>query len=219
MTTWELSFTNTPDNFLNGFTRLSGLTVPRSGYFFKVSSTPDFDNKILSTTESGFEAQNLLKFCPEYCKNERDGEKKSEDYKIYSVESKLLQRTLASLLNSNLFYSWFVTYSDVYHCGRELILDFPVDLSDLSEAYGTELSRINSRLMNSFRANSVRRSIPYKSTGLVEYDEFYPRLSKLIIDEIDVVLAKYYGFTDEELDFIINYDIKYRMGRDTDGEE
>mgnify|MGYP003549347576 CR=1 FL=1 len=24
--------------------------------------------------------------------------------------------------------------------------------------------------------------------------------------------AKYYGFTEEELDFIINYDIKYRMG-------
>ncbi len=23
-----------------------------------------------------------------------------------------------------------------------------------------------------------------------------------------------YGFADEELDFIINYDIKYRMGRD-----
>jgi hypothetical protein len=26
-----------------------------------------------------------------------------------------------------------------------------------------------------------------------------------------------YGFTDEELDFIINYDIKYRMGRDGGG--
>ena len=24
-------------------------------------------------------------------------------------------------------------------------------------------------------------------------------------------LTKHYGFTDEELDFIINYDIKYRM--------
>jgi hypothetical protein len=32
------------------------------------------------------------------------------------------------------------------------------------------------------------------------------------------VLAKHYGFTDEELDFIINYDIKYRMGRDSEGE-
>jgi hypothetical protein len=37
---------------------------------------------------------------------------------------------------------------------------------------------------------------------------------KPIIDEIDCVLAQHYGFTDEELDFIINYDIKYRMGRD-----
>ena len=27
----------------------------------------------------------------------------------------------------------------------------------------------------------------------------------------------HYGFTDEELAFIINYDIKYRMGRDMRG--
>jgi len=26
-------------------------------------------------------------------------------------------------------------------------------------------------------------------------------------------LARLYGFTEEELDFIINYDIKYRMGK------
>jgi hypothetical protein len=36
--------------------------------------------------------------------------------------------------------------------------------------------------------------------------------SKFIIDEIDVILAQHYGFTAEELDFITNYDIKYRMG-------
>ena len=28
-----------------------------------------------------------------------------------------------------------------------------------------------------------------------------------------------HGFTNEELDFIINYDIKYRMGRDIGGDE
>ena len=27
---------------------------------------------------------------------------------------------------------------------------------------------------------------------------------------------QHYGFTDEELDFIINYDIKYRMGRESE---
>lgn len=52
----------------------------------------------------------------------------------------------------------------------------------------------------------------------------------LVSDEIDRVLTKHYGFTDEELDFIpstglragISYDIKCRMGRaagDGDGEE
>jgi hypothetical protein len=46
----------------------------------------------------------------------------------------------------------------------------------------------------------------------VVYDEYFPKKSKPIIDEIDKVLAKHYGFTEEELDFIINYDIKYRMG-------
>ena len=35
-------------------------------------------------------------------------------------------------------------------------------------------------------------------------------------DEIDRALAAHYGFTEEELDFIINYDIKYRMGRDAE---
>jgi len=35
-----------------------------------------------------------------------------------------------------------------------------------------------------------------------DIDKFYPKHSKTI--------------TDEELDFIINYDIKYRMGRDSE---
>jgi hypothetical protein len=40
---------------------------------------------------------------------------------------------------------------------------------------------------------------------------------------VDRVLAQHQkirgGFTDEELDFIINYDIKYRMGRDSGGDD
>jgi hypothetical protein len=37
---------------------------------------------------------------------------------------------------------------------------------------------------------------------------------KAVIDEIDRVLAQHCGFTDEEFDFIVNYDLKYRMGHD-----
>jgi len=48
-----------------------------------------------------------------------------------------------------------------------------------------------------------------------EYQEFRPSQSKTMIDKIDRFLAEHYGFTTEELDFIINYDIKYRMGQDS----
>ncbi len=37
--------------------------------------------------------------------------------------------------------------------------------------------------------------------------------------KIDTLLARHYGFTEEELDFILNYDIKYRLGRSTEAEE
>jgi hypothetical protein len=39
----------------------------------------------------------------------------------------------------------------------------------------------------------------------------------VIINEIDGVLAQHCGFTDEELDFIINYGIKYHM--EAEGQE
>ena len=66
--------------------------------------------------------------------------------------------------------------------------------------------------MADIKEKSRRRVYVYKTSGRVEYDEFYLKESKSIIDEIDRVLAQHYGFTDEELDFIINYDIKYRLG-------
>jgi hypothetical protein len=37
--------------------------------------------------------------------------------------------------------------------------------------------------------------------------------------EIDTALAGHYGFTAEELDFILNYDIKYRLGRSAGEDE
>ena len=39
------------------------------------------------------------------------------------------------------------------------------------------------------------------------------------MNRIDNKLAQHYSFSEEELDFIINYDIKYRMGKALFGEE
>jgi hypothetical protein len=50
------------------------------------------------------------------------------------------------------------------------------------------------------------------NSGIKRVDVFSYLKTKSNNDEIDKMLAKHYGFTEEELDFIINYDIKYRMG-------
>ena len=58
----------------------------------------------------------------------------------------------------------------------------------------------------------------YKGKNAVEVYSFKILRSKAVIDEIDKCLCKYLGFSDEELDFIINYDIKYRMGDELNGD-
>ena len=76
------------------------------------------------------------------------------------------------------------------------------------------LIQLNQQLMWDLRKNAERKTINTSDGSKISYDEFYVSRSKLVIDEIDRKLAQHYGFTDEELDFIINYDIKYRMGQD-----
>ena len=51
-----------------------------------------------------------------------------------------------------------------------------------------------------------------KLTGEIRLESVTPARSKPLIDRSDIVLAKYIGFTPEELDYVTNYDIKYRMG-------
>ena len=86
----------------------------------------------------------------------------------------------------------------------------------MEEAIKHSLSGISADLMTDLRRHAQRKETYYQTTGRVVYDEFYPRHSKPIIDKIDRLLAQHYSFTDEELDFIINYDIKYRTGLGND---
>jgi hypothetical protein len=72
--------------------------------------------------------------------------------------------------------------------------------------------------MEDLTHNSVRKTIETKDGDKISYAEFNASVSKPIIDRIDATLARHYGFTDEEVDFIVNYDIKYRLGADADEE-
>jgi hypothetical protein len=89
----------------------------------------------------------------------------------------------------------------------------------MTEQLKKRLAIASEKLTADFKKHKARKECQYKATGKVSYDEFYPGLSKPIIDEIDIMLAEHYGFTPEELDFILNYDIKYRLGRGTETDD
>ena len=121
---------------------------------------------------------------------------------------------IISILNSSLFNWFYILCSNCRDLTSREIYNFPIDLNAISIELTGELEALASELMVDYQKRAQRKSCFYKATGNVLYDEFYPKLSKPIIDKIDTLLAQHYGFTEEELDFIINYDIKYRMGRE-----
>ena len=148
-----------------------------------------------------------------YFWNERHGEHISTQVKILRLADANNAAAAIAALNSSLFYWWFLLLSDCRHLNLREIENFPLGLARMKKSTKRQLAHLTDELMDSFSQHSHRKETHYQTTGRVVYDEFNQKPSKPIIDKIDRVLGEHYGFTDEELDFIINYDIKYRMGR------
>ena len=138
----------------------------------------------------------------------------SASNKKIAIESSKKADFLMAALNSNLYWWYYSLNYDMFNQTESNILEFKCNYAE-----NIEMSRL-SKVLEKDLDNNKRVSIVTKNDGGVnESFAFDKKSSKPIIDEIDKVLAKHYGFTDEELDFIINYDIKYRMGDELNEED
>ena len=158
----------------------------------------------------------VLDFVPEV----RDGKGKKRppsEFKELTFATQARSAAIFCLFNSTLF-RWFIdVVSDGSHLNRRETDNFPFDPSK-AETLSDDFRRLATKLAKDLVSHSFTRTMTYTHDTLT-VQCIVPKHSKPIIDEIDRALAKHYGFTDEELDFIINYDIKYRMGRDGGEEE
>lgn len=130
------------------------------------------------------------------------------------------RNVVIALLSSSLFFLHYIIWSS---CQVVNSRDFniPFDIKSLSTDNYTKLSMLGVKLQYDYQKNSHIKTRNYSKKGrnfTMQKQHFFIKYSKPIIDEIDKVLAKHYGFTEEELDFIINYDIKYRMGDELNNE-
>ena len=124
-------------------------------------------------------------------------------------------RVFMATLNSSLFWWYYFASYDLFNLKDYMIFAFQFnypgnktlerDLINLAECLQTELLE-----------NAIQYRIESKTRGSSYTFTYQNADSKSTLDQIDRALAQHYGFTDEELDFIINYDIKYRMGLGSD---
>jgi len=114
--------------------------------------------------------------------------------------------------SSSLYFWWFFAEGNCRNLTKGDVLGFP--MPPLGEAEKTEVLHLFDELMSSYKLHSQ-----VKKRADSQYQEFNWVLAKPTIDVIDQFLARVYGLSNEELDFVINYDIKVRAGSEDDADD
>jgi hypothetical protein len=111
-----------------------------------------------------------------------------------------------ALFNSSLFWWYYTVTFDTFNLKDYMLFGFRFSYpqsGDLIAAF----KALCQRLMHDYQSNAR-----HLKRGVSDSYTIYAKKSKSIIDEIDCLLGQHYGFSNEEIDFIINYDVKYRIG-------
>ena len=126
------------------------------------------------------------------------------------IREEIIAKALSAALNSNLFWWYYSINFDLFNFKDYMIFGF-----QFTYTYQKSLDsiiKLSDQMETSLRTNAIYYSINSATNGLNETVTYQKFKSKEIMDAIDKELTKVYELTEEELDFIINYDIKYRMG-------
>ena len=122
------------------------------------------------------------------------------------------------LLNSSLF-RWFINvFTDCRHVNKREVEHFRLDMERALAHKDSVWPGLAKNLSARLKETAEFRNMRFAHDNL-RVQCIIPRYAKPVIDEIDCLLADHYGFTEDELDFIVNYDIKYRLGAITSDEE
>ena len=176
-------------------------------------STKIGDNRIYYRTTGGLYWKVFTDFAPAFNVNAVAGHSTRET--SFRVGEKRLVEPIIAILSSNTFWWWYTIASNLRDLNPADIQNFPIPTEALHD---TKVIKLGGDYLEDLDLNSTMLVREQKQTGTTETQSFKIQKSKPILDEIDKALAKHYGFTDEELDFIINYDIKYRMGKGIEGD-
>ncbi|WP_418510389.1 Eco57I restriction-modification methylase domain-containing protein [Corallibacter sp.] len=148
----------------------------------------------------------ILPFEPKFYINGE--EKTSSTYKKIYFKDEKTRDAICALMNSTLFFWYWIVYSDTWHMVNNDILPFSIDLN---QNLIDKLGMLHKELLMDFDSHAEEiEEFRNKGKDLIKYKKFYARNSKKVIDKIDYLLGNHFNLTSQETEFIINYDIEYR---------
>ncbi|MBZ9688461.1 BREX-1 system adenine-specific DNA-methyltransferase PglX [Clostridium estertheticum] len=160
-----------------------------------------------------------LDYMPDFY-SERKGNVASTKYKYILFEEFIEPSVFISLFNSSLFYWYWILFSDERDLTKREIDEFPINYESIDNESISKLKRLCTELMISYKQNSMEKTVNLgEKVGIVKFKEFHPKYSKKIIDKIDDLIGHIYGLCNEEIEFIKNYDVRFRMGEESTEED
>ena len=124
----------------------------------------------------------------------------SNEYKKFMCPAEM-QPYILCLLNSNLFFLYWTIVSDCWHITGKELSEFTIPTKDIDfEAFKDLASKLEQRL------EETKKYIGSKQTAY----EYKHKDCKKEIDDIDVALQQIYRLSNEEIEFLRNYKIRYR---------
>lgn len=119
------------------------------------------------------------------------------DPEIYNV--------VGCILSSGLYRWWQQVYCDGHN--RNDVKDFLIPLSKLTNDKIAEINQLYAIYLEDIEKNVIK----HQETATIRPQEYKIGKSKHLVDKIDELIGPLYGLTETEIEFIKNYEVKFRL--------
>jgi hypothetical protein len=130
------------------------------------------------------------------------------EFKTLHIDPRLDARVLLAVYSSTLFWWFFSVFTDNRNVNLRDLRAFPVP--DLRRDDAAQLATLGAELMDVLRACAEVRTCTYRSVGTIRNTYFRQGATRSVLDRIDRVLARVYGFDDEQLAFVLGHERRFR---------
>ena len=119
---------------------------------------------------------------------------------------------IACILSSNLSFYFYQVYSNNLNWSFSDICSFTIPFDNINSEIIEKIEDLYKQYLKDIEKNANVRKVSTESKyTMEEFKEYKIGKSKHIIDKIDRLICPLYGLTEEEMEFIIGYELEFRV--------